>query len=223
MGESIISDSVIRIPVLRVPVTREPKNRTPVTLEILVEKINKDHDSEYHHKLLYDYTIKLFLKALNKPENYRFIKNRKYEKMVELAHEVYCLFLDQLKDYNPEKSRVSTWIYMLTNIYIGRKKRKIFADTYFKNNNEIEYSDNKSTHKRLVADIDFRNGIRRVIEQYPEEKDIAVEIFGNPDDKDYYPPNLKYTDIAERLDVSYHRVRNFFVKKAKPALMRYFR
>lgn len=199
--------------------------RIPVTLEILVEKIKSGCDVDYHQNLLYEHAIKLFIAALHKPQNIRYIKHRKHEEIIELAHDAYCLFLEQLKDYDANRSKITTWIYTLVGIYVGRIKRKIMKDQRVNNVEKFDqvFSGTLSvSSNRMISDIDFKYGINLLYEKYPEDKEIIVRIFGNPEEG-ITSPNLKYTEIMEETGYDYYRIRGFFEKKAKPLLKKYFR
>lgn len=207
----------------RIPVLKISNERRAVTLERVVEKIQKGIFVEYHQDLLYKLTIKLFFAALNRPENMMYLKYRKYEEILELAHEAYCLFLAQLNEYDPKKSKVSTWIYTLVKIMVGRIKRKIYKDTKFKNVENYDRT-NLAKNINMMKEIDFKDSVIKLLDKFPCEYKIINELFGNPYEENYQIPDCteNYKKISKRLDIKYSSLRRFIQEKAKGIFRRYY-
>lgn len=192
--------------------------RIPVTSELLVSKIVSNTASEEEEMLFYD-SIKRVIYLLVKRHGY-YDTSREYE---DLVSELYTFLRGVLKYYDSNLAAFVTfaWKVLFTRIITHRSYYDRYRKTHFladdnKNKCIHQYS---SKYKDVSLQIDFKDCIKRLLNTMPERRNILIELFGNPYEKDYSPPiSINFCKAARNLGISMQEVRSFCLVTVYPYL-----
>lgn len=131
----------------------------------------------------------------------RIVKDR--DDAEDVAQEAFIKAYLNLKDYDPDKARFSTWLYRIaTNQAINhlqKSRRKIIVD-------EID-SIAEATMPTHLEDERKQEILAAVLKLVPPEYRQAVEA--------YYWQGLSYQEIAEQLDVPLNTLRTWLSRAKK--------
>lgn len=138
--------------------------------------------------------------------NFVFLRLRNMEESEDLTHEIFKKAHGLIATYNPDRGKISTWIYKITTTQIVDYYRTNHQDRYVAVSNFVnqngdnafqfenperadEILENKELRDRLVKS--FR-GLK------PEYRKIATM---------YFIRELKYDEIADKLDMKLGTVK----------------
>lgn len=130
----------------------------------------------------------------------RLVKDR--DDAEDIAQEAFIKAYQQLKKYDPERSRFSTWLYRIaTNLaidHLRKQRRRVRVD-------DIE-SVAEATMPTHIQDEERQAAIQAVIQLQPPEYRRAIEA--------YYWSGKSYQEIAEQEKVPLNTVRTW-LRRAK--------
>lgn len=144
---------------------------------------------------------KVYKEYYSKVFNY-VLSRINYDKSIaeEITDDVFIKISEHLSEYDKDKSKLSTWIYFITNNKIidyyrsKGKKMTVNVSDYVNDNGEPSFqyvSDNKTDDSLIKKNI--KDSVKRAMSKLNEkEQKIAVL---------YFIEEMKYFEIAQILDI----------------------
>lgn len=174
----VLSGDIVRIPVIRNPITREK----------LVKEMKKDNCDEVYQKLFIRSLMPIICKNLNKTY-------LDYDWKTELVHDSIVHLVKVIDKYDESKgTKFITWAWSVIRNHIIFKSNKIIRTNKIQINNsqspnekirEIDFDeineDKKHENKTLDMKSDLYSCVRKLIEIYPDKRNIIIGLLGNPE------------------------------------------
>lgn len=148
---------------------------------------------------------------------YRYIykKISHAEDAQDLAEDVFCSCFKNLKNYDPEKSAVTTWLYVIVNNrlknYYRDKKTTVPLEEQV---NEYYLSVEDDTEKAILIE-DYRDMLADAIAALPEKYQLLVilKYFGEKQSDDIAKiTNMSAVNVRVTLSRALKRIQDYLAK-----------
>jgi RNA polymerase sigma factor (sigma-70 family) len=155
------------------------------------------------------------------------------ESVDDLAQECMFQILKKLHGFNPKRGAFSTWSWyvctgtMNRKYRNGQKSRKAivsaghFVDedgnSMLENLPESPLEGVQSHECQGIMANEIMDSVRELAGNYPEQKQLIFEIFGNPDSEQFVmPSNINVSESAKAIGMKYSRAHSFFKTVIRP-------
>ena len=142
----------------------------------------------------------------------------------DLAQDCFLRIVKRISNFNSKLGSFTMWSWYVCRSQLNSEYRhQIMRRKRF--NVNVPTSDNSVTvPPACTLGLDITDVVRELTVKYPTQKDIIFAMFGgNPDEGELrLPSRISIVDIAERLNVEYAIVANFYHSRVRPLFQRRF-
>ena len=155
------------------------------------------------------------------------------ESVDDLAQECMFQILKKLHGFDPKRGAFSTWSWyvctgtMNRKYRNGQKSRKVivsagnFVDedgnSTLENFPEHPFEGVQSHECPGIMANEIMDSVRELAGNYPEQKPLIFEIFGNPDSGQFImPSNINVSESAKAIGMKYSQAHSFFKSVIRP-------